>query len=77
MLSRWISAYCATTVNTGDTMNYRNDIIMDAEARGAYLANVRKNAAKHGLYLTIIIGEAAGMNEIFSAIDTQFCKNQR
>ena len=72
-----MNVFRAEIVSAGDNMNYRNDIIMDEDARTAYLANVRKNAAKHGLYITVIIGEAAGMNEIFLAVDTLYCKNQR
>ena len=57
--------------------NYRNKLITTAEERAAYIEQVQKNAEKHGLFFTIMLGEASAMCEAFAAVDTKSCKNQR
>ena len=57
--------------------NYRNKLITTNEEREAYIEQVQKNAEKHGLFFTIILGEASAMCECFAAVDMKFCKNQR
>ena len=57
--------------------NYRNKMITTSKERAAYIEQVQKNAEKHGLFFTIIMGEASAMCECFAAIDTKCCKNQR
>lgn len=58
-------------------MNNRNDILRTREDVVEYLKKVCKNAEKHGLYLTIIMGECAYLSELTNVINYEVMKNQR
>ncbi len=58
-------------------MNNRNDMIRTREEVTEYMKKVCKNAEKHGLYLTIIMGECAYISELTNVINYEVMKNQR
>ena len=58
-------------------MNNRNDRLHTREEVAEYMKKICKNAEKHGLYLTIIVGECAYMSELMSSINFEVMQNQR
>ena len=58
-------------------MNNRNDILRTREDVVEYMKKICKNAEKHGLYLTILVGECTYMSELMNVINYEVMKNQR
>lgn len=58
-------------------MNNRNDILRSREAVIEYMKKICKNAEKHGLYLTIIMGECAYLSELMNVVNYEVMQNQR
>ena len=58
-------------------MNNRNDMLRTREDVTEYMKKICKNAEKHGLYITIVMGECAYLSELMNVLNYEVMQNQR